>query len=386
MQNKERQIVVVTHDDLDGVMSGVVMKHVIEKMSSTYPKYKGASVVVRFVAVSAANEVIRDISELGIQVVATDLSIDETTFKAMLDVVPVIPELPVLIDHHRDSEKFAAHERAVVSSELSATMLALGVFSDRVRFPEYPKKCFQSVSSLFFPKWIDYFAMLADDYDRWIHKYPESRLLNALVAILSPEGAFQKMDTERERLDIENNSLVSGWIQRQKNRIFKGLETVKYIETEIEGEKKKLALIPKQEPFSAGDVNEICHLLMTEHGCSCAAYSYGEKNSIRMSIRSVDGLAGKMVEHLRKIPGVQGGGHDNACGLNFSISGKTAMTIDDVFAYVGQAFSDVVGGKAPSKRGPKKRSETSAEQQPETSGEGKTIQEGNEPDSPEMTR
>lgn len=381
MQNKERQIVIVTHDDLDGVMSGVVMKHAIENISYSRPDYIGIPVAVRFVPVSAANEVIRDISELGVQVVATDLAISERAFNAMLEVEPAIPELPVLIDHHNDSEKFASHERAVVSSELSASMLAFSVFSGKTTFPEHPKKCFESLVPLYFPKWVDRFSVLADDYDRWIHKYPESRLMNALVSILSPEGVFRKIDVEREHLDVTGNLFATRWMERQKSRVAKGIEMVRYLETEINGEGKRLAIIPKQDPFSAGDVNEICHLLMNEHGCSCATYSYGEKNSIRMSVRSIDGIAGKMVEHLRKIPGVQGGGHDNACGLTFSISGKTAMTIDDVFAYVGQAFVDVVEGKEPSKRGPEKYCGTFVGYQTETSDA-----EQNESDAPEIRR
>lgn len=307
---REKLIVGITHDDLDGVMSAVVTAFAIEQIKKKLPWYSEVQFVPRFFpAGGATKEVICALSRMGVQMTVTDLSISHEEFNALTQVDPFIPDVPLLVDHHRESECFESRLRTMVSMKNSGTMNCLQYYS-HISGPERVE----------FPSWLFNLAKFADDYDMWRHAYPESRELNALVAVLGPAGLYNKIMDERENFSVKN---IYGerWLQWQKSRLDKAQEEAVAIELGDGG--VKCVLVPPQSSFLPGDSNELADRFAKE-GFECFAYIYGVEEGkggpVRITLRSKEGGAREVMALLKEVKGVTGGGHDNACGVRLPAS------------------------------------------------------------------
>ncbi len=326
---KERIVMVLSHNDLDGIISAVVGSFAIDSLIKGFPEYAGVKHSVRFLrGVDEAKNVIADVCELGIQPVVTDLSIGRDEFRLVAGMEPFIPELPLLVDHHMESQSFDCRRRTMVSMKSCAAMNSMKYYS-----------ALPGEKKVHFPEWLSRLVVLANDYDMWIHAEPESRKLKSLADILGPVGLYFRILSEREDFSPAT-ALSERWISRQKRRVEKAASEASIL-TSLDG-KTTCAVVPPQFPFSTSDANELSECLASRRRCDCMVYIYAPESEskmgpVRISLRGKKGVPRQFLSLLRQSEGVSGGGHENSCGCRFPAHVKH-MDAFDILTRAAEKF------------------------------------------------
>lgn len=313
---------VLSHNDLDGAVSAAVMMHALDA------KRRGGANIVPFVRWSStgqsANDDVFDLAELGIPTVVSDLAISGEAWSALVSVPrPAGTEdIPFVVDHHPESKQFSKLHGAVVDMSSSAALLCLVHCRDVL-----------GISFFANPRLVRA-AELADDYDMWKHKTPESRRLNAFLSTMGPEVVMNESKLDDGLVSPFSevfDSVVDSWFGRQKSRVEKAASEALFYVSPSDGE-TTLAIVPAQERFSTGDMNETAEHLK-EKGAACAAFILKAKDgsNCRVSLRSVGGVARKVLSEL-KILGATGGGHPDACGARFAGASIEEETLPAIIA------------------------------------------------------
>lgn len=319
-KQREGLVVNVSHNDLDGIVSAVVHTVAAEHITSVSEEYGKVRSAVRFSAgAGMVAPLLRDLAELGVQVVVTDIFLSKDEFAIIDAVEPSIPEIPLLVDHHRGSEIHGHRTRTMVSASSCGAMNTLKYYEN------LPGSC-----RVAFPDWVRRLAVLANDYDMWIHSFPESRKLNALASLLGAEGMFGLIMKERENFFFDCTH-SSRWLKRQQDRIDSAVADTQIFQG---GEQRpRFALLPPRKDFSGSDVNEISDRLVQERDVECLAYIYEDGNNnggssrARVSLRGKNRHPARILEILKREFGAEGGGHYNACGVRFPVG----FSVSDVF-------------------------------------------------------
>lgn len=280
-----KETIMFTHNDLDGVGCGILHKagfgmnaethycgyhNVDEKIVKTLKRIKAESTTFPTII----------ISDLGIKTETAELLDRYEGEKIMLD-------------HHVTNLWLAdRYEWATIDTEASGTLLVFNYFE------EVPRRFSQ-------------FALLVDDFDRWVHAYPDSKQLNRLFFLMgikrfenrclttrTPEK-FYKFD--KLMLEIEDESIEHYIAKLERN-------TVVY---DLDGD-KKLGIV-----FADRYQSEAGHELLDRLELDVVALI--DANQRKISLRSVDSFdIGSIAKRLG------GGGHKNAAGVEFKYK-----TVDD---------------------------------------------------------
>lgn len=92
-KQREGLVVNVSHNDLDGIVSAVVHAVAAEHITSVSEEYGKVRNAVRFSAgAGRVAPLLRDLAELGVQVVVTDIFLSKDEFAIIDAVEPVIPK------------------------------------------------------------------------------------------------------------------------------------------------------------------------------------------------------------------------------------------------------------------------------------------------------
>lgn len=318
---------ILTHDDLDGIVSALIMENILRDM--------GIVAIPQFTSVYHAPERLKESITRKIRVVVTDLHIPKEGLKECIGSDNKIiwhkdePEghlsrilrLPLIIDHHKESVEIYRHESwAYVSNKASAALLCL--------------KVGRAVGVKFSPE-MERLAFLANDYDLWIHEDPESKRLNVVQTLLGSEGAYMWLRENPKEWMFEAGER---YLEEQRRRISQSLERTR-IESRPGGYMIAILAHNSDMPLDVNDVNEIASELTDTNKAQCFIYLYEPtvdkfgRSRFSMSFRSRKdtNYASKMLETIR--PHLKtGGGHDSACGG--SIVGQKYTTAEQIIEEV----------------------------------------------------
>lgn len=305
---------ILTHDDLDGIVSAMVMERILEDM--------GIKSVPQFTSVYNAPRNLADSLSRRVHVAVTDLHVPPADLKKCLGADGRICwekdiegwrdkrliRLPLVVDHHKESvEAYTGMSWSYVSDKAAASLLCLNL----------ARKMSVSVS----PE-LERLAFLANDYDMWIHNDPESKRLNVVFTLLGAEGAFFWLKANPSDWMFDGGEW---YLAEQKRKVSEALERIR-IEERPGGHSLGVLAHDPDCPLDVNDVNEIASEITAER-VRCFIYIYEPsqdtygRTKISFSFRSRQGTshASEMLEAMR--PHLKsGGGHDSACGG--SILGK----------------------------------------------------------------
>lgn len=270
--------ILFTHTDLDGTGCGVLFKGSVgSKAQVLHCNYDNVDKVIQeTIAFIRKNRTDRP------QIIISDIGINEDTAK----VVDRYEGERLLLDHH-------------------GTNMWLGLSYDWAFIDEQESGTLLMYHHMDVPEKYERFAIMVDDYDRWIHANPNSKQLNRLFFVLGI-NRFEERCLEREEptefdktdellLEIEDDNL-----ERYINRT-----------------EKQLTVVPLSDDNQLGIVyadryqSELGHELLDRYDIQAVAMIDPNKKTV--SVRSVKKFD---VSHI--IERLGGGGHKNAAGVGFN--------------------------------------------------------------------
>ena len=179
----------LTHADLDGISSYIVLSDCFKEQVSTFKVtgYQKIQLNLEKLAFNYSN------------IVITDLSLSDEDIKYVEDSF----KNAVIIDHHKDIETSC---EKLINLDYCGAVLTAGFCK---RFGYKPSADIRRL------------LKYTQDYDCWIHKYPESRILNFIYWDMGP-FQFEKMYCE---------GVVEKW--KEMPLYNRGLELEKKVKNEI---------------------------------------------------------------------------------------------------------------------------------------------------------
>lgn len=277
MTNLSQNTITFSHNDLDGVGVGILVKAAIGYSDVRYCSYGNVD--------ERINKTLDDIERYETEypfILIADLGIEAATAER-LDRYKGGKRW---LDHHKTNIELASRfEWATIDTEASGT---LSVYNEYENVPK---------------KYRD-FALLVDDYDRWVHAYPDSKQMNRLFFIQGIERFEDRCLHVNEPQKLYNVDkivlqLEDERIDRYINRLERSTKVY-----ELHGDKRFGIVFADQYQSEAG--HELLNRLDLE------AIAMIDANNRKISFRSKENFD---VASIAKRLG--GGGHKNAAGCEF---------------------------------------------------------------------
>jgi oligoribonuclease NrnB/cAMP/cGMP phosphodiesterase (DHH superfamily) len=279
MKLTANNVILFTHNDLDGIGGRIVFKEAF-----------GRQAEVHSCGYHNVDQKIQDrlqeltFSDVKPTIFIADLGITKET----ADLLDAYTGDKIWLDHHKTNVELASnYDWATIDVDTSGTLLLYN-FLEEEGFAVYRLRDF---------------AIRVDDYDRWVHDYEESKQLNRLYFILGEEMfeerclgvlnpiKFSKSDNLLLRLEEKN-------IERYTSRVAKGMV--------VHSVKEMTIGIGFAERFQSEVANDLLHEFDLD------AVALIDINGQKISMRSKAHFdVGSIAKELG------GGGHKNAAGLEF---------------------------------------------------------------------
>lgn len=265
----DKNVVLVTHTDLDGVGCEVLFKHL------------GGNAVYRCDYDNVNEKVLDLLSVDGLNLIITDISVNP-------EVAKLIDEKydgrVVLLDHHPKLDHLKGKDWAIIATKdmmLSGTSL----FYHFLEGAGYDVKKYRD------------FAVIVKDYDLWIHNYPESKQLNQLFGLLGADEFVNRM-LVNPSIGLTNTELMLMQVENDRKD--------RYIERAI---KRVIIDEDKAYLFASQYISELGHAVLEKFTNTDIVFLIDPEAS-KVSLRSRDGVD---CSHIAREHG--GGGHPQACGF-----------------------------------------------------------------------
>lgn len=278
MKNLIQNTITFSHNDLDGIGVGILVKAAIGESSEVYYcSYQNVD--------ERINKVLDSIEKQGKNypfILIADLGIK--------------PETAERLDRYKGGKRWLDHHVtnivladkyswATIDTETSGTLLVFDEFENIPR------------------KYSD-FALHVDDYDRWVHCLPNSKDLNRLLYIIGINRFEERFlnyagvvfnESEQLLLEIEAQT-----IEHYGDRVAKGIQIFELMDG------KRLGV-----GFADRYTSEVAHDLMIR--LDLDAIALVDVHCKKMSLRSRNHVnVGEVAKRLG------GGGHKNASGVDFN--------------------------------------------------------------------
>ncbi len=296
----ERVPFIVSHTDLDGVASAAVAWY-------AHTPWEGIPRVV----LTGYHEVDERIAE-GLQfqekwkLLVLDLICQKERTADLIDEM-YRGEEPFLFDHHQTTlERFGNRFWSCVDTSCCAAR----VYYQWIMEQPWKEERIERVRLL------EDFVDIANDRDLWLGKREESRLWQALVTLSGPWSVFSRLVGDPSgKLTSWERDVASLFVRRQEERFARAREKV------LLSGKDLVWVGPDLLEF--GDVSDFCGLLLDhdDHPPRVVAVANRKmRGDWAISLRSRDGLAGKLVGLLKDGKKIRGGGHDDAAAVYYPSS------------------------------------------------------------------
>ena len=298
---------IISHTDLDGVTAAALAWHA--------NKDTGRMLRVTLCGYGEVDNLILETLESGQEPLVLDLFCQRDNTVDAIDKIWQADAPPFLFDHHKSNfERYASRKWALIDVNYCGAMVYWNYLMAQDLEPERRARV-QAMEPL---------IRIANDRDLWLGKIADSRLSQGLVTVCGHWGTMMRLAenpshvlTQAERLAAE--SFVADQEARfavARSRIIRTGDELSFVCDGV---------------LEYGDVSDFCGLILDRDDnppqvAAVAAKRMGGDWAV--SLRSRDGLAGRVMSLLKDGRKVRGGGHGDASALYFP-SNYTEMQIKD---------------------------------------------------------
>ena len=311
----EKVLRIISHTDLDGVVSAALAWHA--------GRSSGLPIKVSLMGYGEVDNAILESLDSGQRLVVLDLFCQRD--RTVDDIDRLFPEggSPFIFDHHKSTfDRYSNRKWAVVDTGCCAAMVYRN-WLIKQDLDAGTRKIVDDMGPL---------VNITNDRDLWLGEIPESRLWQGLVTICGPWGVLMRLvsDPSAKLTEGERNA-AQDFVDRQEAR--------------FELAKTKISRIGDDLSFVGdgllefGDVSDFCGLILDREPNPTKIAAVSAKRmggDWALSLRSRDGLAGKIITLLKDGKKVRGGGHGDAAALYFPYSYNEVQIRDTVLAAIKQ--------------------------------------------------
>jgi oligoribonuclease NrnB/cAMP/cGMP phosphodiesterase (DHH superfamily) len=271
----------ISHNDLDGVGCGILVKAAYPSVKTIYTHYDELPGILANLPPEYSTLIITDLSP-------TDAWVERIVGERELTI----------IDHHITSAHLAEYPFVYHSIEKCATLLTW----EKLTADGFDLSAYKD------------FAECVNDYDLWLMKRPDGLRMNTLLNLLGM-SRFEKrfFATPYEGFNPSEELIITLEEERRENYMLRAFKNTYYF-TDIEG-RNVAALYAEQY------VSELGNYIITHSEADYVVLVDAQRRKVSLrSSREVD------ISHIAK--GMGGGGHKNAAGFgNADIEGLTEMLV-----------------------------------------------------------
>lgn len=302
---------IISHTDLDGVAAGALAWHL-----------KGERVAkVSLTGYGEVDSMILETLASGCEPLVLDLFCQKEQTIDEVDRLCDETRPPFLFDHHKSTfERYGNRKWAVIDTGFCGALVYWNWMSEHAQEAQTKEKLAQ----------LEPIVRIANDRDLWLGQIPESRLWQALITMCGHWAVFARLAANPSaELTSEEFDAASTFTERQEARFAKAKE-------QIQRQGNDLAFLA-DGILEYGDVSDFCGLLLDrdENPPAVAAVAARRfSGDWAVSMRSRDGLAGRVLALLKDGKKVRGGGHGDASALYFPRSYTQEQMRDSILAAI----------------------------------------------------
>lgn len=311
----ENVLHIISHTDLDGVASAALAWHA--------NRSSGLPIKVSLIGYGEVDYAILDSLKSGQKLIVLDLFCQRDQTVDEIDRTFPNGGTPFVFDHHKSTyDRYSNRKWAVVDTGYCAAMVYWKWLKEQT-LDDRTRKTVISIEPL---------IKITNDRDLWLGKIPESRLWQGLVTICGPWGVLMRLvsDPSAELTPGERNA-AQNFVDRQEERF----------------EQSKTRILRTGDDLSFvgdgllefGDVSDFCGLILDRDPNPPLLAAVSTKRAggdWALSLRSRDGLAGKIITLLKDGKKIRGGGHGDAAALYFPYSYNEEQIRETVLAALKQ--------------------------------------------------
>ena len=311
----EKVLRIISHTDLDGVVSAALAWHV--------GRSSGRPVNVSLMGYGEVDNAILESIGSGQDLIVLDLFCQRDRTVDDIDRFFSEEDPPFVFDHHKSTyDRYSNRKWAVVDTGCCAAMVYRNWLLEQKLDPK-TRRIIDDMGPI---------VEITNDRDLWLGGIPESRLWHGLVTICGPWGVLMRLvsDPSAKLTGSERNS-AQDFVDRQEAR--------------FEMAKTKISRIGDDLSFVGdgllefGDVSDFCGLILDREPNPtkiAAVLAKRMGGDWALSLRSRDGLAGKIVALLKDGSKIRGGGHEDAAALYFPSNYSEDQIRETVLAAIRQ--------------------------------------------------
>ena len=311
----ENLLHIISHTDLDGVVSAALAWHA--------NRSSGLPIKVSLMGYGEVDNAILESLNGRNKLIVLDLFCQRDQTVDEIDRIFTDGVSPFVFDHHKSTyDRYSNRKWALVDTACCAAM----VYWNWLREKEpniTARKIFDDMEPL---------IKITNDRDLWLGEIPESRLWQGLVTLCGPWGVLMRLvsDPSAELTFWERGS-AQNFVDRQEERF-------EQAKTRIIRTGDDLAFVG-DGLLEFGDVSDFCGLVLDRDPNPPKLAAVSAKRAggdWALSLRSRDGLAGKIVTLLKDGKKIRGGGHGDAAALYFPYSYSEQQIRETVLAAIRQ--------------------------------------------------
>lgn len=303
---------IISHTDLDGVAAAALAWHV---------HHENRLIRISLTGYGDVDALILETLAAGQEPLVLDLFCQKEQTVDEIDKQWKEASAPFLFDHHKSTfERYGNRKWAMIDTNYCGALVYWRWLSENVKDGKT-----QAILARLEPV-----MKIANDRDLWLGQLPESRLWQTLVTLCGQWGMLARlMDNPDGELTEAEREAAADYMQRQEARFAQAKE-------KIWRSGQELAFMC-DGVLEYGDVSDFCGLILDREEkppqvAAVAARRLGGDWAV--SMRSRDGLAGRVLALLKDGRKIRGGGHGDASALYFPRSYTQEEMRDSILAAI----------------------------------------------------
>ncbi|MDD4159739.1 MAG: phosphohydrolase [Synergistaceae bacterium] len=306
---------IISHTDLDGVVSAALAWYA--------NRGSGLPVKVSLVGYGEVDNAIMESLSSGQKFLVLDLFCQRDYTVDEIDRTFPSGGIPFVFDHHKSTfDRYGNREWAVVDTGCCAAMV-YWKWLIKHALDEQERKLLVSIEPL---------IKLTNDRDLWLGEIPESRLWQGLVTICGPWGVLMRLISDPSAaLTPGEQNAAQNFVDRQEKRFEEAKTSILRTGNDLSFVGDGL--------LEFGDVSDFCGLILDRDPNPPMLAAVSTKRAggdWALSLRSRDGLAGKIINLLKDGKKIRGGGHGDAAALYFPYNYNEEQIRETVLAAIKQ--------------------------------------------------
>lgn len=306
---------IISHTDLDGVVSAALAWHA--------NRSSGLPAKISLIGYGEVDNAILESMNSGQKMILLDLFCQRDQTVDEIDRTFTEEGTPFVFDHHKSTyDRYSNRKWAVVDIGYCAAMVYWKWLTEQT-LDDTTRKIVNAMEPI---------VKITNDRDLWLGEIPESRLWQGLVTLCGPWGVLMRLISDpSEKLTEGERDAAQNFVDMQEER-FKEAKT-KIIRTDND-----LSFVG-DGLLEFGDVSDFCGLILDRDPNPPMLAAVSTKKiggDWALSLRSRDGLAGKIIALLKDGKKIRGGGHGDAAALYFPRSYNEHQIRETVLAAIKQ--------------------------------------------------